>query len=123
MKKTPRWGSPRPRGCGRPAPPRTEEHTSRLHTHLNLVLPLFFFNDPATTEIYTLPLHDALPIFDSVLINLYRDGRDSVAWHGDRIHRVVENPTVVTVSLGERNETVTTVGFSTPRWMRSPCQA
>src|SRR3712207_8064654 len=23
---------------------------------------LFFFNDPATTEIYTLPLHDALPI-------------------------------------------------------------
>src|SRR2546426_4377754 len=23
----------------------------------------FFFNDPATTEIYTLPLHDALPIF------------------------------------------------------------
>src|SRR5229473_8372948 len=26
------------------------------------VLPLFFFNDPATTEIYTLSLHDALPI-------------------------------------------------------------
>src|SRR5438874_4055716 len=25
-------------------------------------LSLFFFNDTATTEIYTLPLHDALPI-------------------------------------------------------------
>src|SRR5688572_30904846 len=25
-------------------------------------LPIFFFNDPATTEIYTLSLHDALPI-------------------------------------------------------------
>src|SRR3712207_7780223 len=25
----------------------------------------FFFNDPATTEIYTLPLHDALPILAS----------------------------------------------------------
>src|SRR5258706_1833328 len=25
---------------------------------------LFFFNDPATTEIYTLSLHDALPIFN-----------------------------------------------------------
>src|SRR5258708_23518618 len=25
-------------------------------------LPLFFFNDTATTEIYTLSLHDALPI-------------------------------------------------------------
>src|SRR5262249_61283651 len=25
---------------------------------------LFFFNDPATTEIYTLSLHDALPIYE-----------------------------------------------------------
>src|SRR3989442_4118313 len=30
----------------------------------------FFFNDTATTEIYTLSLHDALPIFDQYL---YRD--------------------------------------------------
>src|SRR5438270_1565246 len=27
------------------------------------LLSFFFFNDPATTEIYTLSLHDALPIF------------------------------------------------------------
>src|SRR3712207_7347916 len=27
---------------------------------------LFFFNDTATTEIYTLSLHDALPIYDEV---------------------------------------------------------
>src|SRR5260221_3698612 len=27
----------------------------------------FFFNDTATTEIYTLSLHDALPILDDVL--------------------------------------------------------
>src|SRR2546422_1618779 len=26
------------------------------------LLPIFFFNDTATTEIYTLSLHDALPI-------------------------------------------------------------
>src|SRR5436190_15414467 len=26
---------------------------------------LFFFNDPPTTEIYTLSLHDALPIYHS----------------------------------------------------------
>src|SRR2546429_6766262 len=26
----------------------------------------FFFNDTATTEIYTLSLHDALPIFDKI---------------------------------------------------------
>src|SRR2546426_12596665 len=29
---------------------------------LFLFLPFFFFNDTATTEIYTLSLHDALPI-------------------------------------------------------------
>src|SRR5438128_4920911 len=29
----------------------------------------FFFNDTATTEIYTLSLHDALPIFEAVLEN------------------------------------------------------
>src|SRR5258708_12585760 len=28
------------------------------------VFSFFFFNDTATTEIYTLSLHDALPIFD-----------------------------------------------------------
>src|SRR6266849_11182130 len=28
-----------------------------------LVLSIFFFNDTATTEIYTLSLHDALPIY------------------------------------------------------------
>src|SRR2546427_12252706 len=34
-----------------------------LHTHINLTRSfLFFFNDTATTEIYTLSLHDALPI-------------------------------------------------------------
>src|SRR3712207_8077743 len=31
----------------------------------NDLCPLFFFNDPATTEIYTLSLHDALPILPS----------------------------------------------------------
>src|SRR2546430_12105017 len=31
--------------------------------HYVQLLPCFFFNDTATTEIYTLSLHDALPIF------------------------------------------------------------
>src|SRR6185503_19335533 len=65
---------------------RSEEHTSELQSRLHLVCRLllekkkknvifssilificiffffFFFNDTATTEIYTLSLHDALPI-------------------------------------------------------------
>src|SRR5258708_1071008 len=63
---------------------RSEEHTSELQspdhlvcrlllekkkksyplsrTSISAVLTFFFFNDTATTEIYTLSLHDALPI-------------------------------------------------------------
>lgn len=39
--------------------------------------------------------------FDSLGFNLYRDGRDSVAWHGDRIPKEIEEPIVALVSLGE----------------------
>src|SRR3712207_9173765 len=31
--------------------------------HVHSVMLVFFFNDTATTEIYTLSLHDALPIY------------------------------------------------------------
>src|SRR2546426_11073853 len=33
-----------------------------VRRHISLVFLFFFFNDTATTEIYTLSLHDALPI-------------------------------------------------------------
>ena len=40
--------------------------------------------------------------FDSVSANLYRDGRDSVAWHGDRIGRGNTHDTMVAiVSVGD----------------------
>jgi alkylated DNA repair dioxygenase AlkB len=39
--------------------------------------------------------------FDSVGFNLYRDGRDSVAWHADRIAEEIEDPIVALISLGE----------------------
>ena len=38
--------------------------------------------------------------FNSVMASLYRDGRDSVAWHADRIGQSERNPLVVIVSLG-----------------------
>jgi alkylated DNA repair dioxygenase AlkB len=40
--------------------------------------------------------------FDSVGVNLYRDGRDGVAWHGDNNRKTLHDPLVATVSLGER---------------------
>jgi len=39
--------------------------------------------------------------FRSVGFNLYRDGDDSVAWHGDRIARDRAHALVAIVSLGE----------------------
>lgn len=40
-------------------------------------------------------------VFDSIGFNLYRDGQDSVAWHGDRILPEIVDPIVCLVSLGE----------------------
>jgi alkylated DNA repair dioxygenase AlkB len=40
--------------------------------------------------------------FTSVGFNLYRDGRDSVAWHGDRVARELPEATVAIVTLGGR---------------------
>src|SRR3989440_10198134 len=45
-------------------------------------LPLFFFfNDTATTEIYTLSLHDALPI-SNLRAMILLDASRSMAWRG-----------------------------------------
>src|ERR1051325_10118492 len=47
-----------------PWPPRhrSEEHTSELQSPYVISYAVFSFNEPAATEIYTLSLHDALPI-------------------------------------------------------------
>src|SRR2546425_6442747 len=64
-------------------------HTYMLFVFWYMCLPeafslFFFFNDTATTEIYTLSLHDALPIFA-------RDARidHAVGLHGERPVEVV----------------------------------
>src|SRR2546425_3254943 len=41
-----------------------------LITCLLLIFLFFFFNDTATTEIYTLSLHDALPIYSAMKAGL-----------------------------------------------------
>jgi alkylated DNA repair dioxygenase AlkB len=38
--------------------------------------------------------------FDSIGFNCYRDGNDSVAWHGDRHRHTVDDPVVAIVSVG-----------------------
>src|SRR5436853_3703659 len=54
---------------------------------------LFFFNDTATTEIYTLSLHDALPIFGAAVAGLQPEqpgaGGDGVGRGGHELERRV----------------------------------
>src|SRR5258708_32935772 len=50
----------------------------------------FFFNDTATTEIYTLSLHDALPILDRGTVGLVGDG-DEFMGHGVEGSKDVED--------------------------------
>jgi alkylated DNA repair dioxygenase AlkB len=58
--------------------------------------------DPAILEEVRVLLSDRYDRrFDSVGFNLYRDGRDSVAWHADRISKEIEDPIVALVSVGE----------------------
>src|ERR1043166_7096196 len=60
---------------------RSEEHTSELQSRFGISYAVFFFNDTATTEIYTLSLHDALPIsrVAEIAQELNREGVHSVA--------------------------------------------
>lgn len=51
---------------------------------------------------------------DSIGLNLYRDGRDSVAWHGDRIARTAIDPLVAIVSVGERRRFLLRPGKTGP---------
>lgn len=55
---------------------------------------------------------------DSVLLNLYRDGRDGVAWHGDRVRFQLDRAVVVTVGLGERRPFLLRPGGSGPATVR-----
>src|SRR5256885_5738025 len=56
---------------------------------------IFFFNDTATTEIYTLSLHDALPIsiFDYMCVSASLE--DRVVEYVDHLHEHFVDPVVV----------------------------
>src|SRR3989338_6722564 len=66
--------------CMRTHLKRSEEHTSELHSQFHLLFLFFFFNDTATTEIYPLSLHDALPIST---VRKFMSGTDTAVedWH------------------------------------------
>lgn len=45
-------------------------------------------------------MHTSLK-FNAVLLNLYRNGSDSVSWHSDKIDRSGSNPIIASITFGE----------------------
>jgi alkylated DNA repair dioxygenase AlkB len=42
--------------------------------------------------------------FNSVLLNFYRDGNDSVAWHSDNENELGINPHIASLSIGQARQ-------------------
>lgn len=74
--------------------PRPRLVTSFERQGLPSTLGIFREMSEALSERYQVEL-------DRITCNLYRDGRDSVAWHGDRIARDLPEAIVAIASLGE----------------------
>jgi alkylated DNA repair dioxygenase AlkB len=55
---------------------------------------------PPLLEVKAVAERCAGQAFNSVLLNLYRDGRDSVSWHADNELGLGQNPVIASVSLG-----------------------
>jgi alkylated DNA repair dioxygenase AlkB len=53
------------------------------------------------TEIKRKTETEAKVIFNSVLLNLYRDGNDSISWHTDAEKELGKNPVIASVNFGE----------------------
>src|SRR5690554_7039475 len=73
---------------------------------------LFFFHATATTEIYTLSLHDALPIYADTSVcpgenvTLLAEGADSYSWFGPNGFNSTENPAyIIDISMEDRKST------------------
>src|SRR6266581_1101178 len=70
--------------------------SSALHLARSLCLCCFFFNDTATTEIYTLSLHDALPISSTTMRTLdatwTRSGPSAPSWRSEEHTSELQSP-------------------------------
>lgn len=80
---------------------------SRVMYERTVAVPRLYsvLDDPAATHPILPAMRAALDAryaaaFDRLSVALYRDGRDSVAWHGDYVARRMRDALVATISLG-----------------------
>src|SRR3712207_7942293 len=66
---------------------------------MRLSAPVFFFNDAATTEIYTLSLHDALPISNNL-----GDSKSLVTHPATTTHTRIGAEERARLGIGDRSE-------------------
>ena len=95
-----------------------EEEVTIAGRRLRVPRLICWYGDEGAVYRYSGVVHDPLPwpkrlrrlkeriesacghVFNSVLGNLYRDGRDSLGWHADQERELGENPFIASLSLG-----------------------
>src|SRR3989442_10915803 len=85
--------------------PLTYAHRPWLH-------PFFFFNDTATTEIYTLSLHDALPIFTTIFRNMIPRMTGGTGIQANWLALTAVNPNRINIGLSEGDRKSTRLNSS-----------
>ena len=82
-----------------PIPRLTAWHGAAGYVYSGIKMPPAPWNPPLL-EIKRVAEACAGQAFNSVLLNLYRDGRDSVSWHADNEAGLGRDPMIASVSLG-----------------------
>ena len=96
-----------------------QDHTSLYGRRIALPRLTAWYGDPGSSYKYSGIVNDPLPwnatlqrlrvalqhrtsaSYNSVLMNLYRDGSDGVGWHSDDERELGSTPTIASLSLGE----------------------
>jgi alkylated DNA repair dioxygenase AlkB len=82
-----------------PIPRLTAWHGTAGYVYSGIRLTPAAWNPPLL-ELKAIAEHLAGQAFNSVLLNLYRDGRDSVSWHADNEPGLGRDPVIASLSLG-----------------------
>ncbi|GAA4363432.1 alpha-ketoglutarate-dependent dioxygenase AlkB [Kangiella marina] len=68
-------------------------YSGKLHTPIPWIRPLAMLKERIEAEVGS--------DFNSVLCNLYRDGKDSMGWHADDEKELGKDPVIASLSLGQ----------------------
>ena len=76
-----------------------KEMIQHCHLYLSETDLSFFHPEARSTKKFKID-------FNSVLVNYYRDGKDSMGWHSDDEKELGPNPTIASISFGSERDLV-----------------